>query len=1099
MRIFIGIYTGFFRAGFWLAAFMLALPLTLCAQSSRHGHSYGLNPHKRLSQFILDHWDINSGLPSNDLLDIYQSADGFLWLCSYNGLTRYDGWDFVVYGKKHSPVFENNSATAITEGHDGTLWIGTQGSGLLSMKNGAFAKHGGSGFFAQSLAILDSNTVWVGTRLQGLKVLDIEKGTFSPLSYPLLDGFTINDIRISGKTVWLATEGNGVLEYENGRFRQYAADEGLNTEVTSVDVWQDRVWACTHQGLFFKPANGASFTWVSSLGKQRISKVLEDKSGKVWAAASEGLFRLDTATWAAEQLVYQDGVPVTQLESILFDTENNLWIATKDNGLYRLKDGKFINYTYDEGLAFKSIGAVCELDDGSVLAGANNGKLNVIANGKTSIFPGKYTLPNLRIYGLLQSSNGTVWVGTYQGLLKISPNGKSQMLTQNDGLASNLVRKVFEDSKGNIWVATRNNGTTRIAPDGSMAQLNTKNGLSSDFIMSIREDREGNILIGTNNSGLDLIREDFSIVNTAKEQGLPSNLVFNTYTDAENVTWVATNAGLGRIKDGTVTGFGLKEGLENENLFDVLEDGQGNLWLPWQGGLAVVPKADFHSIAEGQRETVSPTNYSKGDGMKSGQFQGGGHAIKSRAGLLYFPMLGGVLAVDPENISGNTLPPPVKIHALVVDDQQQQVGSTLNFKNSIRRCIIRFGTLSLASPQGISFRYRLEPFDQDWQDTKSREAVYTSLSPGNYTFKVTASNSDGAWNEEPAVVQFTVLPYFHELAWVRTAAFFVFFSMAFGVYRWRVYRIRALKAELEEKVRLSTLEVMAKNRLLEDQKREIEARNHEIFLQKAHLEDQNFNLTASLKYASQIQQSMLPQIKDLKAAFSDVFVFFRPKDIVSGDFFWFTQYQDPQSGINRVYIAAVDCTGHGIPGALLSMIGIDLLNGIVHLMGITEPCKILDTLNDSIKKVLKQADTENRDGMEMGLCAIDAAKNEIEFVGAWHHLLMVENGKGRLVKGDKMSVGGRIIREGPFTSKKSKVLPGTVFYLYSDGFQDQFGGIKNKKYGSLRFRDLLVSISEAPCSLQEKLLADELFNWMSQGDENSQQQVDDIMVIGFRV
>lgn len=281
--------------------------------------------------------------------------------------------------------------------------------------------------------------------------------------------------------------------------------------------------------------------------------------------------------------------------------------------------------------------------------------------------------------------------------------------------------------------------------------------------------------------------------------------------------------------------------------------------------------------------------------------------------------------------------------------------------------------------------------------------------------------------------------------------------------------------------------------------KEIHATYEEITMQKKIIERKNKDTIDSILYAQHIQNAMLPEVSKITKALPESFIFFKPRDIVSGDFYWFN------SKSHRTIISAIDCTGHGVPGAFLSMIGNELLNKIVILKGMSEPDKILTQLHLEMRNTLKQKENENEDGMDMSLCTIHQVpegmedlfgKPRLEFAGAKNSLIYIQNNQMTEIRGDKVPIGGYLYEEEhTFTKHIVDLSSPTTFYLFSDGFQDQFGGPQRKKFMVPRFRDLLFEIHPEPMDKQKQILEDTINEWM--GDKYT--QLDDMLVIGVKV
>jgi serine phosphatase RsbU (regulator of sigma subunit) len=271
--------------------------------------------------------------------------------------------------------------------------------------------------------------------------------------------------------------------------------------------------------------------------------------------------------------------------------------------------------------------------------------------------------------------------------------------------------------------------------------------------------------------------------------------------------------------------------------------------------------------------------------------------------------------------------------------------------------------------------------------------------------------------------------------------------------------------------------------------REKEQALDQIEKQKSELELKDKDITDSLNYAKRIQEALLPSEEYFRKHFKDAFIFFKPKHIVSGDFYWIGEKGD------KVFIVAADCTGHGVPGALMSMIGLEIIEKTINHDEISTPAKILAVLNKGLEKTFsreKNIGTIIRDGMDIGLCVVDRKRKRIEYSGAFFPLYLIRENTLIEMKDDKLIIGMNP-SDIPYKNYVMDIMDGDIFYLFSDGYVDQFGGSDNKKFMYRRFRYLLMTIHNFPVNDQKAILEDNIRTWM-----NTNAQVDDIMVIGFR-
>lgn len=310
------------------------------------------------------------------------------------------------------------------------------------------------------------------------------------------------------------------------------------------------------------------------------------------------------------------------------------------------------------------------------------------------------------------------------------------------------------------------------------------------------------------------------------------------------------------------------------------------------------------------------------------------------------------------------------------------------------------------------------------------------------------------------------------------------------------FRDNRIQQKANRSLEQQKLEIEAQKNALEEQKSKIEAQNESINRKNETLEAtfkeierKNKDITASINYAKRIQESMLPRNSNVAELLPEHFIIFRPRDIVSGDYYWFEERD------GKVIIVALDCTGHGVPGAFMTMLGDSYLNQIIKLQGITEPSRILEELHNSIGVALNQEVTKNQDGMDVALCVIDKKNKIMEFAGASRPLLIIQNGELQSIESSKLPVGGfQKDRERIFTKHTFDISIPTCFYVYSDGFQDQFGGPKGRKFAKNRLDEVLLENHQLPMIEQKRILNKTLIDWM--GDN---RQMDDILVIGVKL
>ena len=415
-------------------------------------------------------------------------------------------------------------------------------------------------------------------------------------------------------------------------------------------------------------------------------------------------------------------------------------------------------------------------------------------------------------------------------------------------------------------------------------------------------------------------------------------------------------------------------------------------------------------------------------------------------------------------------------------EKQQSIPEVIYKKNNIN---FEFAALSYDNEKENAYSYYLEGFENSWSDwTPESKKSYTNLNEGTYTFHVKSKNVYGKVGAEDTYT-FTILPPWYRTAWAYLAYIIGSIIVIYTTTQISVRRLKMAKLRLEDIVINRTAEVVAEKEEVEKQKKLVEVKNKDI--------------TDSINYAQKIQQAILPLPDEFSKVFPQSFIYFQPRDIVSGDFYWF--YPPHKLNQNHVYLAAADCTGHGVPGAFMSMIGNTLLNEILNEKQIYKCDAILNQLHTEVRAALKQdiAHNTTNDGMDIALCSIDLDTLELQYAGANRALYIfrqhTEGYEFIEVKPNKFSIGGfQAETTRQFNAHTIQLKQGDTFYMFSDGYADQFGGSNNKKFMVKRLQAELMAMQHLPLGEQKLLVSKMLNDW--KGDA---EQVDDILMIGVKV
>ncbi len=411
----------------------------------------------------------------------------------------------------------------------------------------------------------------------------------------------------------------------------------------------------------------------------------------------------------------------------------------------------------------------------------------------------------------------------------------------------------------------------------------------------------------------------------------------------------------------------------------------------------------------------------------------------------------------------------------------------LKIDNANNSILFKVAGLFFIEEKRTQYSYFLEGLDEKWSDwTTLNIKEYNNLREGEYIFYAKSKNYLGEESEKVSY-QFKVFP-----PWHRTTTAYVFYllfgvGIIFGSTRFYTHRLRKQNEQLENIVAERTDELSQKNTELSTQNEEIIQQRDQLDIKNQKIEEQNKNIVSSINYAKRIQTALLPIEKRIKQEIPNHFIFYKPRDIVSGDFYWIEKSED------KVIIAVADCTGHGVPGAFMSMLGSSGLTDAVFQQNLTEPDLILTHLHNYIFAALKQSQSDNRDGMDVCIVVWDKAKNHIQYAGAMNPLYYVQNEELLQIKADKIPVGGTMAKERIYTPHTINLHVPTTIYLASDGYQDQFGGKEGRKFMTKKFRELLLEISHLPIKEQENRISQVFDRW-----KGKIHQIDDVLVMGIR-
>jgi ligand-binding sensor domain-containing protein/AraC-like DNA-binding protein len=782
---------------------------------------WGLDPDKTVDQYLVDKWAMSDGIPSNTILAISQTPDGYLWIATGRGLVRFDGIQFsTIHFAKASGLKprENPIPDALFVNREGTLWIGSS-LGLISYRyqtgqfNAFTSIDGITRDRIRRIKVDMRGNLWIS--FFASYVNRFSNGEFTKFNESHgLKGKKINAIVEDQKgNLLFGTRENGVFTYKDGKFFKYPI-AGLNRDnIHIINMYEDRkgeLWIGTNSGLFrVLDKRTLRYGGRDGLANDYVTHIIEDSDRNLWIGTLKGLNRLKRRQ--DNTIEFENLLNPFIITCLFEDREKSLWIGTYNSGIKRLKDGKFISYEPLKAHHGEIFLSVFEDQYGYTWIGTLGGKLLRCQGSELieSIEPP--AVSGAGITSIIEDAEGKLWLGTSGKGIFQKKNETFVQLTTREGLADNLVTSISRDSKGNLWFSTFDGvSVIRMIPQGNspLESFNSRTGLSGKVVHNVYEDKNKNIWIATD-KGITVLK-DGKIAKENMRDYLQDISVTCIYEDlsavnaeaGDRIYWIATHgAGLKRfnLRDGSVISCTAANGLTTDFFYQFFEDQQENFWLMSDSGILRVSKKELNRFADGGVDRINCTSFGISDGLKSMEFNNelSKHsAIKTRNGEFWFITKKGISIVNPKKIQINKVPPPVVIEAVFLEEQSIPFHGEVHEFKGVKDFSIHFTAPTFLSPEKIIFKYQLEGFDKEWiflPRGNERWVRYQDLASGTYTFKVTASNYEGVWNRTGASLRFTLKPLFHKTFFFKVLIILIFIILVAATFY--IYKKRPSKRQ----------------------------------------------------------------------------------------------------------------------------------------------------------------------------------------------------------------------------------------------------------------------------------------------------------------
>ncbi len=850
------------------------------------------------------------------------------------------------------------------------------------------------------------------------------------------------------------------------------------TSITPRRGIQEEFWITTEDEGFFRFALkdsrathiiDKSLCLNFELERENIRTIEEEEEGHLLLATwGNGVIKLffdpvkqeftESFTFSVENGMSNDFV-----RDIIADNEGNYWFATYGGGVSALVDESMIFYNLD-AIGFQDNKAISVFHDGSELwVGLENGFLiaDPFCFPDFQFYDQEFGVPKDQVTGFYKDQVGTMWVATANNGLYYRP--KDGFTFSRYFYTSSLTGNKINDIKGRdgyIYLATIGGFFELNTISGVTLHLTTENGLPHNNVNFVYIDRAGELWVGLRNSGISRLHKGSIEIHRIEEAPVD---VFDMTEDLDGNIWLATQGrGVLQYSEDSLKYIDVTKGLAKNFCYHIVVDKRNRLWITHFPGISNI------DLSTGE---IRVYDYEKEMGTDFYMAWG------DKDETIWFASSQGVINYFPEKDDINNIPPVLNFSSITISGKEHEISDEINLPYLYRgnyKFRFEFIGISFKDPNAVTYQYRLnrrgDSSPAKWIDlgtTRFREYEY--LPDGLYTLEFRAFNSDGIYSDEPLSIRIIIAKPVWKKGWFYVVLIILFAYLVYVIIRTRERQLRLQKEALQREVESQTI-------VLRQQKAEIERKNRDI--------------TDSINYAKRIQSSILPPPEVINDEFPESFVFFAPRDIVSGDFYWFHSFKE------KFLVCAADCTGHGVPGAFMSMIGTTLLNDIVKREDVKSPADILQRLDLEIKILLQKNEKDtSRDGMDISIVEVNRITKKIRIASAKRPVYIFKNGELNIYKGIRRSIGDYIMEDSRgFVDIEYDTKENDCFYLFSDGYADQFGGPLGKKYMTHRIRDLLKDINTKPMQEQYEIIRNGFFNW--KGDED---QVDDIVFVGVRL
>ncbi|MCX7953967.1 MAG: SpoIIE family protein phosphatase [Bacteroidales bacterium] len=993
------------------------------------------------------------------IYSINQDTNGLLWIGTGNGLYIYDGKN--IYTKTLTFFGGDNFVTNIEFAFNNTPYIGLNNGSVLFKATEKFQLIKETFSFKSAIKQLKfyKNFLWVAIQNKGIYKIDKNNNIHEVVRIDFAQTFCftfINDVLYIGTSEGLKVFKNGILSNVNAipstNITCLLYNPNLNIFIVGTE----------DEGLFELKKSKNKFYVNNKFICGKIKDAKFNRLNNLYIATLDSgiyVFNYMPAKGSyslSSHINTNNGLPLNEIKCLFFDREDNLWIGTYGGGLLQYYESPFsfipYNYLNKKDL---NITALFYIDE-SIYAGTESGKIfefKITYPFNSVLLPFK-EIKDKKISSIFIDKNLNIWLGTDNDGIFVF-NMKNNKLVKHFQFNDNL-----------------QNSVTSIDAFGNMVAIGTKNGL---IIIDISKKYELKTFTSINGLPHNYINQVFCSVDNKIKISTPTNFhtIYNIHSqqfkldkiniegepikfscfcyDNQNNLWLGT-LGNGVIfkKDSLINIYNSENGLFSDYIYSIIADENSNIWTGHRQGLSQIKN-------NGEVKTFS----------KNINFYGDCNPLAiclDKYGTIWFGTTQGLLRYDAKKNILNSIPPKLIINNVFINDIEQSIKNYYELDPGKYKLQINFTGICLREPDSVKYQFILEGYDTKWSNlTTNNTAIFPRLDEGIYKFKIIAYNNDNVASEPFTPIVIKILPPIYKRWWFIVLVVILTLTIFYIILKIRERNHLRMERILKER---------------------LDQRTREVIKQKELLEIKNKDIMDSIKYAKRIQDSMLPSLKTLHQSFPNSFVMYMPRDIVSGDFYMIFNIN------NTKIIICADATGHGVPGAFMSLISMTLLKDIILNSKIYDPSKILDVLDKEISNIFSSEESDTQDGLDIAICAVN--NERITISSAMRPVIFYHNNERIYIKGNRFSIGkSKYTITKTFNNSVFKYSKSDRIYLFSDGITDQFG-LSNKKLKVSGLISWIDSTIHLPITQQYVEIYKNFIAWKS-----NNQQIDDILLIGI--